>query len=51
VETNYRAIHDDGPASHLNAVAGRIFSQFPPDQARAEFLKWGAAVTSYQDFA
>jgi hypothetical protein len=51
VETNYRVIRDDGRASHLNAVAGRILSQFPPDQARAEFLKWRAAVTSYPDLA
>jgi hypothetical protein len=38
-----RAILDDAFASHLNAVAGRILSQFPPDQARAEFLKWWPA--------
>ena len=43
METNYRAIHDDGLASHLNAVAGRILSQFPPRQARTEFLKWWPA--------
>jgi hypothetical protein len=51
VETNYRVIHDDGPASQINTLAGRILSQFPPERARAEFLKWRAAVTPYPDFA
>lgn len=51
VETNYRVIHDDRPASQLNTVAGRILSQIPRDRARAEFLKWRAAVTSYPDLA
>jgi predicted Zn-dependent protease len=38
VETNYHVVHDDGLASHLNTVAGRILSQFPPDQARVRVI-------------
>jgi len=38
VETNYRVAHDDGLASHLNIVASRILSQFPPDQVRVRVI-------------
>jgi len=38
VETNYHVVYDDGLASHLNTVAGRILSQFPPDQARVRVI-------------
>ena len=33
VESNYRVIHDEQLASHLNAIAARVLSQFPRDQA------------------
>ncbi|MFI5095819.1 MAG: M48 family metallopeptidase, partial [Candidatus Acidiferrales bacterium] len=38
VETSYHAVHDDGLASHLNRVASRILSQFPPEQARVRVI-------------
>jgi predicted Zn-dependent protease len=38
VESNYRAVRDDGLAAHLNAVAGRILSQFPHDQVRIRII-------------
>ncbi len=33
VESNYRVIHDEQLAAHLNAIAARVLSQFPRDQA------------------
>ena len=33
VESNYHPVHEVELAAHLNTVAGRILSQFPPDQA------------------
>ncbi|HKI12586.1 MAG TPA: M48 family metallopeptidase [Candidatus Acidoferrum sp.] len=38
VETSYHAVHDDGLESHLNRVASRILSQFPPEQARVRVI-------------
>lgn len=38
METSYHVVHEDGLASHLNAVAGRVLSQFPPDQARVRVI-------------
>jgi predicted Zn-dependent protease len=38
METNYHVIQDDGLAIHLDAVAGRILSQFPPSQARVRVI-------------
>src|SRR5271165_6562278 len=32
VESNYHASHDEELAAHLNAIAGRVLSQFPGDQ-------------------
>jgi predicted Zn-dependent protease len=33
VESNYHAAHDEEFAAHLNAIAARVLSQFPRDQA------------------
>jgi predicted Zn-dependent protease len=38
LETNYHAVHDEVLSAHLNAVAGRILSQFPHDQARIRII-------------
>jgi predicted Zn-dependent protease len=38
LETNYPVVHDDGLASHLDTVAGRILGQFPPEQARVRVM-------------
>lgn len=38
MEANYPVLHEDGLASHLNSVASRILSQFPPDQARVRVI-------------
>jgi hypothetical protein len=32
VESNHHAAHDEELAAHLNAVAGRVLSQFPRNQ-------------------
>lgn len=33
VESNYHAVHNEELAAHLNAIANRVLSQFPPGQA------------------
>src|SRR5271167_2744338 len=33
VESNYHAAHDEESAAHINAVAARVLSHFPRDQA------------------
>jgi predicted Zn-dependent protease len=38
VETIYQVVHEDGLTSHLNRVASRILSQFPPEQARVRVI-------------
>jgi predicted Zn-dependent protease len=38
VESNYHPVHDAELAAHLNTVAGRILSQFPPDRARVHII-------------
>jgi predicted Zn-dependent protease len=38
LERTYQVVHDDGLASHLNTVASRILSQFPPSQAAVRVI-------------
>jgi len=38
VESTYHAAHDEVLAAHLNAVAGRVLSQFPRDQGRVHVI-------------
>lgn len=38
VESNYHPVHDVELAAHLDAIAGRILSQFPRDQARVGII-------------
>jgi predicted Zn-dependent protease len=38
VESNYHPVHDVELAVHLNTVAARILSQFPPDRARVRII-------------
>ena len=38
VESNYHPVHDVELAAHLDAVAGRLLSQFPRDQARVRII-------------
>jgi predicted Zn-dependent protease len=38
VGNDYPVVHDDGLASHLNTVAGRILSRFPPGQASVHVI-------------
>ena len=38
VESNYHPFHDVEIAAHLNTVAGRLLSQFPPDQAGVRII-------------
>jgi predicted Zn-dependent protease len=38
VESNYHAAHDEEIETHLNAIAGRVLSQFPGDQAQVHVI-------------
>ena len=38
VESSYHAAHDQELAVHLNAIAGRVLSQLPHDQARVRVI-------------
>ncbi|MGC0778452.1 MAG: M48 family metalloprotease [Candidatus Acidiferrum sp.] len=38
VESNYHAVHNEELAAHLNAIADRVLSQFPRDQARVHVI-------------
>ncbi len=38
VEANYSVVHDEALASHLDTLAGRIFSQLPQDQTRVRVI-------------
>ena len=38
VETIYKVVHEDALTSHLNRIASRILSQFPPEQARVRVI-------------
>jgi len=38
VESIYQVVHEDALTSHLNRVASRILSQFPPEQARVRVI-------------
>jgi beta-barrel assembly-enhancing protease len=47
VESNYRAAHDDELAAHLNAVTGRVLSQFPRGQALVHVILIDTPETEY----